>query len=77
MRLFKRDGRPIPDVDQLLLPAVGRVALVSAEAGVLILAGAAVAGHPVLARIGAALWLTGVLLTLGQFGRIVWKAKRP
>jgi hypothetical protein len=77
MRLFKRDGRPIPDVDQLLLPAVGRVALVSAEAGVLILAGAAVAGHPVLARIGAALWLTGVLLTLGQFGRIVWMAKRP
>jgi hypothetical protein len=77
MRLFTRDGRPIPEVDKLLLPAVGRVALVSAEAGVLILAGAGIAGRPALAQVGAALWLTAVLLTVGQFGRIVWMAKRP
>lgn len=77
MRLFTRAGRPIPEVDQLLLPAAGRVALVSAEAGVLILAGGAIAGRPALAQVGAALWLMAVLLTLGQFGRIVWMAKRP
>jgi hypothetical protein len=30
----------------------------------------------ILAQLGAALWLAGVLMVAGQFGRIVWMAKR-
>lgn len=76
MHLFGRAGKPIPEVHELIRPAVVRTALVAAESGLVLLAAGALTVHPLLAQLGAALWLAGVLLVAGQFGRIVWMAKR-
>ena len=75
MHLFGRAGRPIPEVHELIRPAVVRTALIAAESGLVLLAAGALAVHPLLAQLGAAFWLAGVLLVVGQFGRIVWMAK--
>jgi hypothetical protein len=76
MHLFGRAGKPIPDVNQLILPPVAITALVTAETGLALLAFASLTARPVLAQTGAVLWLAGVLLVVGQFGRIVWMARR-
>jgi hypothetical protein len=76
MRLFGHSGRPIPDVNQHILPSVAKFALLSAEGGLLLLALGALTVNPALAQAGAAFWFIGVLLVVGQFGRIVVMAKR-
>jgi hypothetical protein len=76
MHLFGRAGKPIPDVNQLILAPVATTALIAAESGVLLLALGAGITSMTLAQLGAALWLAGVLMVAGQFGRIVWMAKR-
>jgi hypothetical protein len=76
MHLFGRAGKPIPDVNQLILPPVTTTALVAAESGLVLLALGALTIRPPLAQAGGVLWLAGVLLVVGQFGRIVWMAKR-
>jgi hypothetical protein len=77
MHLFGRAGKPIPDVNQLILAPVASTALVATECGVLLLALGAGMTSKTLAQLGAALWLAGVLMVAGQFGRIVWMAKMP
>jgi hypothetical protein len=77
MHLFGRAGKPIPDVNQLILAPVATTALVATECGVLLLALGAGMTSKTLAQLGAALWLAGVLMVAGQFGRIVWMAKMP
>ena len=76
MHLFGRAGKPIPDVNQLILPPVATTALVAAEGGLMLLALGALTVRTSLAQAGALLWLAAVLLVVGQFGRIVWMAKR-
>jgi hypothetical protein len=76
MHLFGRAGKSIPDVNQLILPPVTTTALVAAESGLALLSLGALTVRPALAQVGGALWLAGVLLVVGQFGRIVWMAKR-
>jgi hypothetical protein len=76
MHLFGRAGKPIPDVNQLLLPRIATAALVAAEGGLLLLILGASMTSTTVAQLGAALWTAGVLMVVGQFGRIVWMAKR-
>lgn len=76
MHLFGRAGKPIPDVHQLILAPIASTALVAAESGVVLLALGAAMTSTTLTQFGAALWLAGVLMVVGQFGRIVWMAKR-
>jgi hypothetical protein len=77
MHLFGRAGKPIPDVSQLILAPVATLALVAAESGLILLALGAALTNPPVARLGSMLWLAGVLMVIGQFGRIVWMAKMP
>jgi hypothetical protein len=76
MHLFGRAGKPIPDVNQLILPPVATTALVAAEGGLAMLALGTLTTHAAVTQVGALLWLAGVLLVVGQFGRIVWMARR-
>ncbi len=70
MRLFGRTGRPIPDVNVLINPMVARIALTAAEVGLGCIALGATLNTGMAATTGALLWLSGVLLTVGQFVRL-------
>lgn len=64
-------GSPPPDANALLHQGASRVSLALAELGLVTFAAGVLTGDGAVARIGAIVWLTAVIIIGGQFVRIV------